>query len=241
MADSIRVHGIIQPVTLRKLDNDRYQIISGERRYRASRLANLSTLPAYIRVAQDDAMLELALIENIQREDLDAIEIAISYQRLIDECNLTQEALSDRVGKKRATVANYLRLLKLPPDIQLSIRERKLSMGHAKALLTADHQEDQLEIFHKILSDDLSVCQVEAMVKALTFPEEKITAPVKKHTPVEKPKEFSNYAEKLRGYFRTKVELIHTSNGAGRILIPFGSESELLQIMNMVENLPKEE
>ncbi|HET6991943.1 MAG TPA: ParB/RepB/Spo0J family partition protein, partial [Bacteroidia bacterium] len=157
LADSIKLHGIIQPVTVRKMGYDRFQLISGERRFRASQLAGLENVPAYVRVANDQAMLEMALVENIQRENLDAIEIAISYKRLIEECSLTQEQLSEKVSKQRSTVTNYLRLLKLPPEVQLGIREKKISMGHARALINVEKSDDMVEIYHRITEEDLSV------------------------------------------------------------------------------------
>ena len=161
LADSITLHGIIQPVTVRKLGYDKYQLISGERRFRASQLAGLTEVPAYIRIANDQAMLEMALVENVQRENLDAIEIAISYKRLIDECDLTQEAVSEKVSKQRSTVTNYLRLLKLPEVIQLGLREQQISMGHARALINIENKETQLAIFNTIVEQDLSVRDTE--------------------------------------------------------------------------------
>jgi len=167
LAASIKELGIIQPITVRKVDDNQYQIISGERRFRASKIAGLKAIPAYVRTADDQGMLEMALVENIQREDLDAIEVAISYQRLVDECSLTQEVLGERVGKKRSTVTNYLRLLKLPAEVQLAIRKRLLSMGHARALVNIDDQELQLDLLRKIIEEDLSVRQIEQLVKKI--------------------------------------------------------------------------
>jgi ParB family chromosome partitioning protein len=168
LAASIKQLGIIQPITVRKVNDSKYQLISGERRFRASRIAGLSKIPAYVRTADDNTMLELALVENIQREDLNAIEIAIGYQRLIDECNLTQENLSERVGKKRATVANYLRLLKLPAEVQLGLRDKKLSMGHARALVSIDDPKIQMEVYRQVLEQELSVRAIEGLVKKLS-------------------------------------------------------------------------
>ncbi len=184
LAASIKQLGIIQPITVREIDGGKYQIISGERRYRASLMAGLTEIPAYIRHADDNNMLELALVENIQREDLDAIEVAISYQRLIDECSLTQENVSDRVGKKRSTIANYLRLLKLPAEIQLAIRERALSMGHARALVNIDHPDLQLQLFRDIVENDMSVRQVEIAARRINRPEPE---PVAKPEPAPEP------------------------------------------------------
>ncbi|MDH3711151.1 MAG: ParB/RepB/Spo0J family partition protein, partial [Cyclobacteriaceae bacterium] len=164
LAESIKVQGIIQPITVRKLSNNNYQLISGERRLQASKIAGLSSIPVYIRTANDQEMLEMALIENIQRENLNALEIAISYQRLLSECNLKQEELGNRVGKNRATVNNYLRLLKLPPDIQIGLRDKKISMGHARSLINVDNIEVQLDIYRRIIKEDLSVRKAEALV-----------------------------------------------------------------------------
>ncbi|HLG02137.1 MAG TPA: ParB/RepB/Spo0J family partition protein, partial [Bacteroidia bacterium] len=165
LADSIKQHGIIQPVTVRKMGYDRFQLISGERRFRASQLAGLESIPAYVRVANDQAMLEMALVENIQRENLDAIEIAISYKRLIDECSLTQEQLSEKVSKQRSTVTNYLRLLRLPPIVQLGIREKKISMGHARALINVEKQDVMEDLYHRIMEEELSVREVEDLAR----------------------------------------------------------------------------
>src|SRR6186713_1701377 len=173
LAESIKVQGIIQPITVRQLDVNTFQLISGERRFQASKLAGLDTIPAYIRKADDQQMLEMALIENIQRENLNAIEIALSYQRLMSECNLKQDELGERVGKNRTTVTNYLRLLKLPPDIQIAVRDNKLSMGHARAIINVENPEQQLYIFKKTLSEDLSVRKVEELVRDLSA--EKVT------------------------------------------------------------------
>src|SRR6478736_7294274 len=167
LAESIKVHGIIQPITVRKLSKNQYQLISGERRFQASKLADLKSIPAYIRSADDQQMLEMALIENIQRENLNAIEIALSYQRLLSECNLKQEELGERVGKNRSTVTNYLRLLKLPPDIQIAVRDNKLSMGQARAIISVENPEQQLYIFKKIIEEDLSVRRVEELARQL--------------------------------------------------------------------------
>ncbi|MEM9859557.1 MAG: ParB/RepB/Spo0J family partition protein, partial [Bacteroidota bacterium] len=171
LAESIAVQDIIQPITVRKLSSNQYQLISGERRLQASKLAGLKAVPAYVRVADDQQMLEMALIENIQRENLNAIEIALSYQRLLSECDLRQEELGDRVGKNRSTVNNYLRLLKLPPDIQIALRDKKISMGHARALINVDNVDHQLDIFSRIIQNDLSVRKVEELVRALNHGE----------------------------------------------------------------------
>lgn len=241
LATSIRELGIIQPITVRKLEGGKYQLISGERRFRASQLAGLDSIPAYVRTADDQSMLELALVENIQREDLDAIEIAISYQRLMDECHLTQETLSDRVGKKRATVANYLRLLRLPAEIQLAIRDHKISMGHARALINIENPENQKNIFNHILEEELSVRQVEELVRSMAIPDEEIPLLPKKVINDDASGDFIDYRNQLRKYFKTKVELKRNNKGVGKIVIPFNSDNELLQILTMVESLHKEE
>lgn len=240
LASSITELGIIQPITVRKLDNGNYQLITGERRLRAAQIAGLTTLPAYIRTADDQAMLEMALVENIQREDLDAIEIAISYQRLIEECNLTQENLSERVGKKRSTVTNYLRLLKLPAEIQLGIRQRKILMGHARALINIDNPESQVEIFNHIVEDDLSARQVEELVRQMNEPQatiEKLPKATKEKVEEILSKENIDYRDQLRQVFNSKVELQRNIKGAGKIVIPFNSENELLQIISLVEKI----
>lgn len=236
---SIKELGIIQPITVRQLDNGKYQLITGERRFRASQRAGLKQIPAYVRKADDQAMLELALVENIQREDLDSIEVAISYQRLIDECSLTQESLSERVGKKRSTVANYLRLLRLPAEIQLGIRNRKLSMGHARALVNVEAPEIQLDIFNQIVEDDLSVRQVEELVRQLNEPQPEIMPVPKNGKPVKEslPAEFDSYKSQLRSIFNSKVELKRDNKGTGKIVIPFNTDSELIQIMSLVEKV----
>lgn len=239
LAISIKELGIIQPITVRQLDNGKYQLITGERRFRASQRAGLKQIPAYIRKADDQAMLELALVENIQREDLDSIEVAISYQRLIDECSLTQENLSERVGKKRSTVANYLRLLKLPAEIQLGIRNRKLAMGHARALVNVDSAEIQLDIFNQIIEDDLSVRQVEELVRQLNEPQPEIIQVPKNGKPAKEslPAEFDSYKSQLCDIFNSKVELKRDNKGTGKIVIPFNTDSELIQIMSLVEKV----
>ena len=213
LAASIKAIGIVQPITVRAVEEGKYEIIAGERRFRASKLAGLSTIPAYIRKTEDDSLLELALIENIQREDLNAIEVAISYQRLIDECNLTQDGLSERVGKKRATIANYLRLLKLPAQIQLAVRDKKISMGHARAILGVEDPDTQLMIFEQILEYDFSVRKVEEIVRELVHPqvEEPAEAPVVEDKP-KKSNEIGDYIELQKHLSRrldTHVEQKH--------------------------------
>lgn len=233
LAESIRVQGIIQPITVRKLDQNEYQLISGERRFQASKLAGLVKIPAYVRTANDQQMLEMALIENIQRENLNALEIAQSYQRLLAECNLKQEELGDRVGKNRTTVNNYLRLLKLPPSIQAAIRDQKLSMGHARALINVEDIDKQLAIFKKAIDEELSVRKVEALVKALneaqpSKKEKTELDPVKKY-------ELNKLQQRLASHFGTKVALKSDPKNRGEIKIPFHSASDLNRILEILE------
>lgn len=232
LVESIKLHGIIQPVTVRKMGYDRFQLISGERRFRASQLAGLETIPAYVRVANDQAMLEMALVENIQRENLDAIEIAISYKRLIEECSLTQEQLSEKVSKQRSTVTNYLRLLKLPPEIQLGIREKKISMGHARALINVEKAEDMVEIYHRIMEDDLSVRDVEE----LTRDKKKIEPRLKhKNLTGNLTEKYSDKLKSLSKQYNAKIELKSNVQGAGKIIIPFANEDDLDKIIDALD------
>lgn len=233
LADSISVQGIIQPITVRRLDDDTYQIISGERRLQASKLAGLDTIPAYIRTANDQQMLEMALIENIQRENLNALEIALSYQRLLSECDLKQEELGERVGKKRSTVNNYLRLLKLPPDIQVALRDKKISMGHARALINVENVEKQLDIFKKVMARDLSVRETESLARQAAGSE---SAP----KPAEKSDNELSYEmrevrTKLSSHFGTKVDLIMKGKDKGEIKIPYMSVEDLNRILEIIE------
>ncbi len=232
LVESIKLHGIIQPVTVRKMGYDRFQLISGERRFRASQLAGLETIPAYVRVANDQAMLEMALVENIQRENLDAIEIAISYKRLIEECSLTQEQLSEKVSKQRSTVTNYLRLLKLPPEVQLGIREKKISMGHARALINVEKAEDMVEIYHPIMEDDLSVRDVEE----LTRDKKKIEPRLKhKNLTGNLTEKYSDKLKSLSKQYNAKIELKSNVQGAGKIIIPFANEDDLDKIIDALD------
>jgi ParB family chromosome partitioning protein len=226
---SIRELGIIQPITVRKIDDNRYQLITGERRYRAAIKAGLKKVPAYVREAEDENMLELALVENIQREDLDAIEVAISYQRLMEEVKLTQEMLAERVGKKRATVTNYLRLLKLPADIQAGIREKKLSMGQARALLSVEDESVQLEAYRKTVEQDLSVRQVEALVKKLKKqPPGQVSASTE-------PDEYENLRDHLSHFFGATIDFRRNNKGEGKIVIPFKSDEDLQRIVSILD------
>jgi ParB family chromosome partitioning protein len=230
LAESIKVHGIIQPITVRKLSDHQYQLISGERRYQASKIAGLKSLPAYVRTANDQQMLEMALIENIQRENLNPIEISLSYQRLISECNLKQEELGERVGKNRTTVTNYLRLLKLPPDIQIALRDNKISMGHARAIINIDDPGSQLFIFKKIISDDLSVRAVESMARELTQGAKEGTEIKAQET----PKEIHQLQSRLSSHFGTKVT-VKSDGKKGDIRIPFLSVEDLNRILDILK------
>jgi ParB family transcriptional regulator, chromosome partitioning protein len=234
LASSIKEIGIIQPITVRRSDNGRYQLISGERRLRASKIAGNNKIPAYIRLAEDQNLLEMALVENIQREDLDAIEIAISYQRLVDECNLTQEILSQRVGKKRATVTNYLRLLKLPAEIQLGIKEHKVSMGHARSLVNIDDPKSQLKIYGKIIDQELSVRKVEELVRNLT--QEALSDETVKE-PLIITKEYDDLKKHLQDFFNSKIEFKRNTKGSGKIVIPFNSDDDLERIIAIFDKL----
>lgn len=241
LAESIKIHGVIQPITVRKIGFDRYQLISGERRTRASRIAGLEKIPAYIRVADDQGMLEMALIENIQRENLNAMEVALSYKRLMDECKLNQEELGDRVGKNRSTVNNYMRLLKLPDNIQAALRDEKISMGHARAIINIDNADEQQYLFNEMILKDLSVRQVEALVREAAERlkqdgkddvEEKPTAKVKKTNALSGL--VANYQKQLSTKFGNKIKIVNDEKGKGNITIPFKSEAELNRIFEML-------
>ncbi|WP_436516706.1 ParB/RepB/Spo0J family partition protein [Ekhidna sp. To15] len=229
LAESIKVQGIIQPITVRALSDKEFQLISGERRLQASKKAGLKTIPAYIRIADDQQMLEMALIENIQRENLNAIEIALSYQRLLAECDLKQEQLGDRVGKNRSTVTNYLRLLKLPPDIQVALRDGKLSMGHARALISVDDVSLQLDIFNQIIKQDLSVRKVEELVRSKDKKEEKETKTLAIDPEIKK------LQTKLSSHFGSKIAIKSNDQNKGEIKIPFSSTDELNRILDIMD------
>ncbi|MCP4460462.1 MAG: ParB/RepB/Spo0J family partition protein [Cytophagales bacterium] len=229
LADSIKIHGIIQPITVRQLSQNEFQLISGERRLQGSKLAGLTEVPAYIRTADDQQMLEMALIENIQRENLNAIEVALSYQRLLTECDLKQEELGDRVGKKRSTVTNYLRLLKLPGEIQAGLRDAKISMGHARTLVTMDDIDQQLRIFDQIVQHDLSVRKVEELVRNLG--KEKPTSSPKKNS----DPEILRLQVKLSSHFGTKIQVSADNENKGQIKIPFNSTDELNRILDILD------
>lgn len=233
LSESIKVHGIIQPITVRRLANNQYQLISGERRFQASRLAGLKTIPAYIRSANDQQMLEMALIENIQRENLNAIEIALSYQRLITECSLKQEELGERVGKNRATVTNYLRLLRLPPDIQIAVRDNRLSMGHARAIINVENPENQLYIFKKTLDEDLSVRKVEELVREMSHKKPESASEGGKPAPPQS-REISQLQSKLSSHFGTRV-VVKSDGAKGEIRIPFLSVEDLNRLLDILK------
>jgi len=234
LADSIKVQGIIQPITVRKLSARKYQLISGERRYHASKLAGLLRIPAYVRTADDQQMLEMALIENIQRENLNAMEISLSFQRLLSECKLRQEDLGDRVGKKRSTVTNYLRLLKLPPDVQAAIRDGKIGMGHARALVNIENIDRQLDIFKRIIRDDLSVRKVEELVKKLKTDEgENENKESARKPPLSY--ELKQVQDKLSSHFGSRILIQNEKNNRGAIKIPYLSHEDLNRILEILD------
>ncbi|MDP4186916.1 MAG: ParB/RepB/Spo0J family partition protein [Bacteroidota bacterium] len=242
LAASIQELGIIQPITVRKIEGGNYQLISGERRFRASGIAGLDKIPAYVLTVDDKSLLELALVENIQREDLNSIEVAISYQRLMEECSLTQERLSERVGKKRATISNYLRLLKLPAEIQLGIRENKLSMGHARALIGIDDPGIQLKAYHKVLEEGLSVRQVEGLVRHMSE-EKEYRESLKNEEELNGKKVLSAIAPELlevkkhlSDKLSTKIDLKQNEKGAGKIIISFKSTDDFSRILSLIDN-----
>lgn len=231
LADSIKLHDIIQPITVSKLANGKYRLISGERRLRASKMAGLKDIPAYIRQANDAELLELALLENLQREDLNAMEVALSYKRMMEELNYTQEQVAERMGKDRSTVANFIRLLKLPPDIQLAVRNGELSMGHARALINVDTIDQQLYIFKSIKDKALSVRQTEELVRTLY----KETGAVKKSSKTQLPSAYQRIEDKLASHFSTRVKLKHSRNGSGQIIIDYYSNDELSKILRQMD------
>lgn len=232
LSDSIKEQGIIQPLTVRKLGYDKYQLISGERRLKASKLAGLQHVPAYIRIANDQAMLEMALVENIQREDLNAIEIAISYKRLIEECNLTHEELSKRVGKSRTTVTNFLRLLKLPAEIQIGIRDTKISMSHARTIINIDDEATQLAIYNDIINKQLSVRDVEELTRRTSTTKVKRTTTTVTTTVL--PYEFQRMQERLSRILESPVEIKQDTAGTGKIIIQYLSDDDLKRILEVL-------
>lgn len=235
LSDSIRIHGVIQPITVRKIENNKYQLIAGERRLRASKLAGKTEIPAYVRSASDQESIEIALIENIQREDLNALEIAINYKRLMDECDLTQEQLSERLGKNRSSVTNFLRLLKLPPDIQAALRDNTISMGHAKALLGVEYLPTLLSLFKETVSKNLSVRQTEELVKSVS------EKPAKKDKSVKPQEEKTIYLRKLQdeiaSALETKVSISRTKDGKGEIAIKFYNDADLNRLTEALKGI----
>ncbi|MEX2596192.1 MAG: ParB/RepB/Spo0J family partition protein [Salibacteraceae bacterium] len=229
LAESIRTHGVIQPVTVRKMGNDSYQLISGERRFRASQLAGLDTIPAYVRVANDQTMLEMALVENIQREDLNPIEVAVSYKRLIDECELTHEGLSEKISKSRSNITNFLRLLKLPPEIQMALSKGIISMGHARALISVDDKQKQLEIFERIIDEVLSVRDVENLARKAKKP--KSTG----DDSAQKKEYYKDAKYGISQQLNAKVDLKFMPNGNGKIMIDFVNEHDLNRLIQILQ------
>jgi ParB family chromosome partitioning protein len=241
LSESIRQIGVIQPITLRKTDDQKYQIIAGERRFRASKMAGLESIPAYIKEINNELMMEMALVENIQREDLNAIEVALSYQNLLELCSYTQEQLSERVGKKRTTVSNYLRLLRLPGEIQVGIKDRKIDMGHARALINVEDPVKQLSIYDQILKNNLSVRKVEELVRAANEGDE---SSAEQHVSKDKeepkngiPEEYSLLKERLKTLFNSKADLARNAKGKGKITIPFANDEELEKIMDIFDSI----
>ena len=237
LAASICANGIISPITLRKISDDNYQIIAGERRYRASKLAGLNKIPAYIRDVDDGQVMEMALIENIQREDLNAIEIALSYNSLVATLNLTQEALAERVGKKRATITNYLRLLKLPAEIQMGLKDKKIDMGHARALVSVDNPEQMLAIYAQVLNEGASVRRTEELVRMAATGEttEKAEKKEKQHTIM--PEEYDTLCKELNEKFNAHVKLSYNEKGKGKVVIPFDSDEDLMRLMSLFDKI----
>jgi len=241
LAESIKQVGVIQPVTLRRTDERKYIIIAGERRFRASKMAGLTTIPAYIKEIDDELVMEMALIENIQREDLNAIEIALSYQNLIKHYDYTQERLSERIGKKRATVSNYLRLLRLPGEIQVGIKDKKIDMGHARALINVEDPVKQLNIYNQILKNNYSVRKVEELVRAINEnkpPEEPLSS--EKEEKGKLPEDYLLLKERLKGLFKSKIDLARDAKGKGKITIPFANDEELEKIMDIFDSIQKD-
>ncbi|HQV77488.1 MAG TPA: ParB/RepB/Spo0J family partition protein [Chitinophagales bacterium] len=231
LSSSIKVHGVIQPITVRKIGDKKYQLISGERRLRASQMAGLEEIPAYVRTANDQEVVEMALIENIQREDLNAIEVALTYQRLIDECELTHENLGDRLGKDRSTVTNYLRLLKLPPEIQKALRDKVLSMGHARAIISVPEVDKQLYVLKEVNSKGLSVRKTEELVRLLSSSNVKKAEKKEPSLPVA----YKSVQSKLMDIFETKVKIKKSATDKGEIVIPFYSVSDLNRLLDIIE------
>lgn len=239
LANSIKQLGLVQPITLRQLDESKFQIIAGERRWRASQLAGLTAIPAYIRTIKDENVMELALVENIQREDLNAIEIALAYEHLQEKSGMTQERVAERVGKSRAAVANYLRLLKLPAQVQMALQKKEIDMGHARALLSLNSPSQQIKLFHEIQKNAFSVRKVEELCQQLNNGEDIQTAKKKITAKSKLPEEFNILKKRLSNFFNTKVQMTYGAKGKGKISIPFASEEELLHIMEVMDRLQK--
>ncbi|KGN79087.1 chromosome partitioning protein ParB [Porphyromonadaceae bacterium COT-184 OH4590] len=235
LSDSIKENGLISPITLRKIDDSRYQIIAGERRYRASKMAGLTKIPAYIRTADDEQMHIMALIENIQRADLNAIEIALGYQKAMNDFDLTQEKLSERLGKKRTTIANFLRLLKLPAEIQLGLKDRKVDMGHARAIAGLSEPTNQIKVYEAVVKNGLSVRATEAMVKQIALNNGNISGKEKPQKFVSE--EYDNLKKELSQLFNTKVNLQYNEQGKGKISLSFDSDDDLMRIMSILDKL----
>ncbi|MES5006714.1 ParB/RepB/Spo0J family partition protein [Prevotella disiens] len=237
LANSIKQLGLVQPITLRQIDDNKYQIVAGERRWRASQLAGLTAIPAYIRTIKDENVMELALVENIQREDLNAIEIALAYEHLQEKSGMTQEKVAERVGKSRAAVTNYLRLLKLPAQVQMALQKKDIDMGHARALLSLDSPSLQLKLFHEVIKNNYSVRKVEELCQQLKNGEDITTAKKKIAAKSKLPEEFNLLKKRLSDFFQTKVQMSYGASGKGKISIPFASEEELLHIMEVMDKL----
>ena len=237
LANSIREVGIIQPITLRQVESGKYQIIAGERRWRASQIAGLTSIPAYIRTVEDEGVMEMALVENIQREDLNAIEVALAYQHLAETTGMTQEKISKRVGKSRAAVTNYMRLLKLPAQVQMALKNHEIDMGHARALLAIDSPSTQIKLFKEIQKQQYSVRKVEELVQSLKSGEDIKTSTGKVAAKAQLPEEFSILKQRLTQFFQTKVQMTCSPKGKGKISISFDNEEELERIMNALDSV----
>lgn len=240
LANSIKQLGLVQPITVRQLDEHKFQIIAGERRWRASQLAGLIAIPAYIRTIKDENVMELALVENIQREDLNAIEIALAYEHLQEKSGLTQEKVAARVGKSRVAVTNYLRLLKLPAQVQMALQKKEIDMGHARALLSLNSPSQQIKLFHEIQKNAFSVRKVEELCQQLNNGEDIQTAKKKIAAKSKLPDEFNLLKKRLSDFFNTKVQMTYGAKGKGKISIPFASEEELLHIMEVMDGLKQQ-
>ncbi|MGN0068857.1 MAG: ParB/RepB/Spo0J family partition protein [Prevotella sp.] len=240
LANSIRELGIVQPITLRQTDENRFQIIAGERRWRASQLAGLTAIPAYIRTIKDENVMEMALVENIQREDLNAIEIALAYEHLLESSGMTQEKVSERVGKSRTAITNYLRLLRLPAQVQMALQKKEIDMGHARALLAVESPSLQIKLFNEVQKHGYSVRKVEEMAQSLKNGEDIESGKKKIAAKTQMPEEFSLLKDKLAGFLQTKVQLSCSPKGKGKITIPFSSEEELERIMNIFDRIKEQ-